>query len=189
MKNAIILHGMPDKEEYLAMGSPTTQHWYGWLQTQLQAQGIPTELPAMPIPYEPDYRKWTEVFEQYDIHEETILIGHSCGAGFLVRWLSENNIKVGKVILVAPWIDPDQESQNLVTDFFDFEIDPALSSRTDGITVFYSTDDSADIVKSVEILEKSVKDIHGIKFDDKGHFTLEDMGTEEFPELLKEVLK
>ncbi len=154
MKNAIILHGMPDKEEYLAMGSPTTQHWYGWLQRQLQAKGILTELPAMPIPYEP--------------------------------WLSENKIKVGKLLLVAPWIDPDHESQNLVTDFFNFEIDPELSSRTNSITVFYSTDDSADIVNTVEVLEKSVKDIHVIKLDHKGHFTLEDMGTEEFPELLKE---
>jgi len=49
----------------------------------------------MPEPYSPDYAKWCSVFKQFVIDSDTQLIGHSCGAGFLLRYLSENDVKVG----------------------------------------------------------------------------------------------
>ncbi|MEX0652068.1 MAG: alpha/beta fold hydrolase [Candidatus Paceibacterota bacterium] len=76
----------------------------------------------MPEPYLPNYEKWIEVFEQFKVDEETDLVGHSCGAGFLLRWLSENKINVGKLVLVAPWIDPINELGD-ENNFFDFERD------------------------------------------------------------------
>jgi predicted alpha/beta hydrolase family esterase len=189
MKNAIILHGMPDKEEYLAAGERAgDSHWYHWLKHMLELQGIESVVPEMPTPYEPHYATWREAFERYSVNEHTILVGHSCGAGFIIRWLSENKITVGKVILVAPWIDPDREFKNLVADFFDFTMDPELIIRTQGITIFYSTDDTTDIIETVEIIEKTIPKCVIKKFEDKGHFTLEDMKTEEFPELLVTVL-
>jgi alpha-beta hydrolase superfamily lysophospholipase len=39
-------------------------------------------------------------FERYDIFPETDLVGHSCGGGFFVRWLSKHlEVKVGNVVL------------------------------------------------------------------------------------------
>lgn len=32
----------------------------------------------------------------------------SCGAGFLLRWLSENSVRIAKLILVIPWLDPNK---------------------------------------------------------------------------------
>ena len=111
MKTAIILHGMPSKEEYFNAESPaqSNKHWLPWVQRQLILNGILAQTVELPEPYEPNYEKWRSVFEQFHIDEETNLIGHSCGGGFLVRWLSENKIKVGKVALVAPWLDPERE--------------------------------------------------------------------------------
>ncbi|HEY0980231.1 MAG TPA: alpha/beta hydrolase [Candidatus Paceibacterota bacterium] len=190
MRNAIVIHGMPSKEEYIARGATSSkQHWLPWIKSELEAQGIAVETPEMPEPYAPQYEKWKAVFEQFPIDEETILIGHSCGAGFLVRWLSENKKKVGVVILVAPWMDPEHEERELVSDFFDFIIDPALAERTKGITVFISSDDDAPMQKTAELLKEAIAGLMVVEFAGKGHFTEGDMGTTEFPELLSEVLK
>ena len=41
-----------------------------------------------------------------NINRDTILIGHSAGAGFILKYLAlHQNLKVRQVILVAPWID------------------------------------------------------------------------------------
>ena len=98
MKNAIIVHGMPSKEEYLDPKnvSASHNHWFPWIQRQLILHGILAQTPEMPTPYDAKYTEWAALFGQYEVNEETILVGHSLGAGFLVRFLSENNVKVGR---------------------------------------------------------------------------------------------
>lgn len=189
MKTAIIVHGMPSREEYFETGQRSSKHhWLPWMKCELEARGIATVTPEMPEPYEPHYKKWKTVFEQFSVNEETVLIGHSCGAGFLVRWLSENPASAGKVILVAPWMDPDHQEKELVTDFFDFSIDSSLVKKTKGVTVFISSDDDVPMLKTVELLKERIAGLVVVEFSNKGHFTEADMGTNEFPELLKEVL-
>lgn len=182
MKTAIILHGMPSKEEYfdLHLASPSNQHWLPWIQRQLVLNGVLAQTLELPEPYAPDYEKWRNVFEQMNIDEETDLIGHSCGAGFLVRWLSENKRRVGKVVLVAPFLDPDHDE--VESDFFQFEIDKQFPDRTLGTTIFVSPQDNSEILQSVELL-RSCKPISILEIPNKGHFTFDDMGTEEFVEL------
>jgi len=184
MKTAIIVHGMPSRKEYFdaASLSQSHKHWLAWLQRQLIVRGMLTQAPEMPEPYEPDYEKWCSVFEQFHIDEDTHLIGHSCGGGFLVRYLSEHHVCVGKVALVAPWLNPNRV---LTTSMFDFEIDPQLVEKTKGVTVFYSTDDNPDIVTSVEMLCAKLPLAQIKTFTDKGHFTYGAMKTDQFPELLQ----
>jgi predicted alpha/beta hydrolase family esterase len=183
MKTAIIIHGMPDKKEYEANPDRSLNHWFPWLKKELEHRGYGVHIPRMPEPYAPAYEKWQEVFEQLHVDQETILVGHSCGAGFLVRWLSEHDLTVGQVLLVAPWIDPNHEEREAVGDFFDFSIDQNLSEKTKGITVFVSTDDEKPVLDSVEVL-KIINNITIREFTNKGHFTSED-GVLEFPELLE----
>jgi len=186
MKNAVIIHGMPSKEEYLNPEnlSPSHNHWFPWLQHQLLLNGILAQTPEMPEPYDAKYQDWEAVFEQFQLSEETILVGHSLGGGFLVRWLSEHDVKVGRVVLVAPWLDPNKE----LPEFFDFSIDPALASRTKDLTVFISADDDKEELDSAARLEKEIDGLTVKRFKDKGHFILEHMGTEEFPELRDYIL-
>lgn len=189
MKTAIILHGKPSKEGYfdITRQSQSNSHWLPWLQQQLLVNGILAQTPELPEPYDPDYEKWKAVFEQFKIDSETILVGHSRGGGFLVRWLSENKVKVGKVALVAPSLgNPDESPKNK---FYDFKIDEDIPSRTDGITIFISTNDTPYILASTDTLAAKWKGVEVKKFADKGHFTLRDMKTEEFPELRDFLLK
>lgn len=184
MKNAIILHGMPSKEIYYQQNidSQSNSHWIPWLQQQLLRNNILTQTPEMPKPYSPDYEDWLKVFNQFTIDEESVLIGHSCGGGFLVRWLSENNVKVKKIILVAPWTDPKKSIKN---GFFEFNIGKHLADKTtNGITIFNSDNDGDEMQESVKTIRNSNPDISYQEFHNYGHFCFNDMKTREFPELL-----
>ena len=188
MKNAILLHGTSSKEEYYSLEYPSASnsHWLPWLQKNLLVNDIHAVTPEMLNGFNPDYDVWCREFERYDITSETILVGHSCGGGFLLRWLSEHpDIKVDKVILVAPWLDP---TRRKTIDFFDFTLDSNLVDRTRGVTVFSSNNDSDEIIKSVQIISEQVPNIKIKEFLNYGHFCYEDMKTVEFPELLEEIL-
>lgn len=185
MKTLIVIHGRPEKEEYFdpSFPSPANSHWLPWLKKELEARGFIVHIPEMPVPYQPVYEDWKKVFEEFPLDSETVLIGHSRGGGFILKWLSEHDIEVGQVFLVAPSIMP---SPGITFWFSDSDIDPNLTAKTKGITVFYSTDDEDGIMQSVEKIKSTIKDIIIREFTDKGHFTAED-GVSEFPELLEEI--
>ena len=189
MKNAIILHGGPSKREYYDPDAPSMSnaHWVPWLQAQLLKADIPTASPEVPWSFDRNWKVWQKEVERYDIGPETILIGHSTGAGFFIKYLSINkNLKVGKVVLVAPWLDPDREhTKNF---FDDFEIDPEFPSRTGGVTIFNSDNDQDSVQKTVKLVRGKVANIKYVKFHNYGHFIYEDMKTLKFPELLKEAI-
>lgn len=190
MKNAIILHGGPTKEEYYDPESPSmsNSHWIPWLQSQLLKLDISASTPEVPHSYNRDWEVWSREVERYEISPETALIGHSTGAGFFVKYLSvHKKLKVGKIILVAPWIDPEKQ---LTTGFFDdYVIDVDLAARTKGIVVFNSDNDEDSVQKSAKIILENIKNIQYREFHNYGHFCIEDMATLEFPELLREILK
>jgi len=190
--NAILVPGRPDKEEHYDPRRPSNSedHWFSWLKRQLILKDIHAVSIELPFPFRPRYEDWKKEFERFDTTPETILVGHSCGGGFLVRWFSENkDKKVGKVVLVAPWINPLNYEKSDTSDFFNFEIDSTFPSRTKGTTVFISSDDEPSVMKTVEILKAEVKNVRYREYTDKGHFCIEDLGGEKFPELLEEILK
>ncbi len=191
MKNAIIVHGMPPKREYRivrALGIKASKfHWLGWLGRQLKRDGYEVWAPEMPHPWKPDYELWKEQAERAKIGPDTLLVGHSCGGGFWLRYLSEHpNLKVGRVVLVAPWIDVPKTT---APQFFDFKLDKNLASRTKGLTIIYADNDMRAIDLSVEKIRKEVNDIDFKLMKGYGHFTIFKMHTTKFPELLQECLE
>lgn len=177
--NALILHGKPGREEFYdpAVPSPSNHHWLPWLAKQLIVRGIPAHTPEMPLAFAPDYPAWRREVERYDIGPGTLLAGHSCGAGFLLRWLSEHpDVHVGRVVLVAPWLDPNGTE---APGFFDFTLDRHVASRTGGLTVFHSGDDFAEVGASVRTIRETVEGLRYREFSGYGHF-----GRPTLPELL-----
>lgn len=188
MRNAIIVHGSAEKEEFFSDRFPSlsNSHWIPWLQKQLIINGVLTQTPEMSVNLKPDYSEWKKEFEKFPVNEETLLVGFSCGGGFLLRWLSENQIKVGKLILVAPWLDPSRRETDT---FFDFTLDFEIQNRISKIHLLVSEDDDTEGIKeSVEKIRSVLPQVELHRFKDKGHFTFEDMKTEKFPELLEIVL-
>jgi predicted alpha/beta hydrolase family esterase len=187
MRNAIILHGGPGREEYYDPKAPSMSnaHWIPWLQGQLLKLDIAAATPEVPHSFDRNWPVWNKEVERFEITPETILVGHSTGAGFFIKYLSIHpEMRVGKVVLVAPWLDPDREhTKNF---FDDFEIDPSLVKRTDGVVVFNSDNDQDSVLKTVKIIRERIHDIDYKEFHEYGHFCFEDMKTTEFPELLDE---
>lgn len=187
MKNAIILHGQPSKEEYYdpSMPSMSNAHWIPWLQGQLLKNDIATATPEVLFSYEPDWNLWKQEVERYDITSETILVGHSRGGDFWLRWLSENKDKrVGKVVLVAPSVGYLTEDDNF---FGHYNIDSDLKSRTSDLVLFASDNDHQHMIDSAGEIRSIIKDINYREFH-YGHFTLRGIGRPEFPELLDELI-
>lgn len=186
--NCIIIHGCPSNKEKTMDPATRTydKHWIPWLKTKLINAGIRTEAPLMPDPWEPDYEKFKAEFEKYIVDENTILVGHSCGSSFLVRWLGETQSKVKKLILVAPWKIPD-ENDKYRQAFYTYNINPEIKNNVQEIIMFTSdTEEEAGKI-SLQMFH-NVLGGQIIELHNHGHFTLEDMGKEELPELLEIIL-
>jgi predicted alpha/beta hydrolase family esterase len=188
MRNAIILHGLPGKEEYYSDKYPSASnsHWLPWLQNQLLIHDIKADTPEMFKAYEPHYDEFVREVEKLGITPQTTLVGHSLGGGFWVQYLSEHpEVFVDKVVLVAPWIN---NEKNYDIDFFDFEIDPTIVERVNEFIVFTSDNDDDENKSSEKVILETLPNINHREFHGYGHFTLRGMGTTEFPELLEAIL-
>lgn len=92
--NFIIIHGV--------YGNPE-ENWFPWLKKELEGQGYEVIVPKFPTPLDQSLESWLRVFSHYEekINEETVLIGHSLGAAFILNYLERTNKKIKASILVA----------------------------------------------------------------------------------------
>ncbi len=88
-----------------AYGHPD-ENWFGWMKQELQERGILCEVPSFPTPEGQSLQSWLAVFSEVaqSIDSSTILIGHSLGAAFLLRWLERNPVRIKAAILVGAFI-------------------------------------------------------------------------------------
>ena len=190
--DCIIVHGCPDNEEHAMDSKKRTydKHWVPWITKELEKNGIKTVTPLMPEPWKPNYKAWKMKFDEQNINKNTVLIGHSCGCAFLVRWLGETEKNVKKLILVAPWKIPSGKGEGFETRkrFYSYPINPNVKSQADQIIIFTADDEDEDGKKSAKIFHKVIGG-KLIELKGRGHYILGDMGTEKFPELLKEILE
>lgn len=187
--NCIIIHGCPsDREKAMDPHTRTyDKHWIPWTKSKLIKKGIQTETPLMPNPWSPIYEDFKKEFQKQNITKDTVLVGHSCGCAFLVRWLGESKQEIKKLIIVAPWKIADQNNQ-IKKEFYEYPIDESIKLRVDNIVIFTADDEDPDGKKSAKIFQGAIGG-EMIELKKHGHYTLNGMGTEEFPELLDEILK
>lgn len=182
MKTAYILHGACDAEEYFEMDfpSPSNAHWLPWLQQKFLRAGFLCQTPEMPKPYAPDYQEWCKVFKCASIAPDSIVVAHSAGAGFFLRWLKDNpQASLSQLLMVAPWLDPYREHGP----FLQGAIPDNLNDQVTDVQVFISQDDPvAGVRKTHQMLQEKYPQIKSHRFNDKGHFCLGDIGPT-FPEL------
>jgi uncharacterized protein len=185
----IIIHGCPTNKERMLSQEDRTydKHWIPWLKRELISKGVETKTPLMPEPWKPSYEDWKKEMDELGVGEEDVLIGHSCGAGFLVRYLGDMKVKVKKLILVAPAIIH-SGSYKTLNNLLKYDIDPDVKDLIGEIIIFASKDDTKGILESVKIFSKGLE-VEPTYLKEMGHFTREDMGTEKFPELLEAILR
>lgn len=189
MKQVIIIHGCPGREEEMMNLNDRTfnKHWMPWIRERLIEKGIETKTPMMPEPWAPSYEKFKAEFEKYEVDDDTILIGHSCGCAFLVRWLGETKQKIAKLILVAPWKIP-ENGNDVKQKFYAYPIDEMIKERVGKIIMFTADNEEKEGKESLNIFHEALGG-EIIELKGHGHYTMGDMETAEFPELLEVVLK
>ena len=175
MMNALLLHGTCDEEEFFDenMSSLSNAHWFPWLQKQFLCHDILCQTPELPTPYNPNYEDWKTIFERFYDEDVKVIVGHSAGAGFILKWLQDNpQTELDKLVLVAPWLDVEKEFGS----FLDFQMKGTLLNNVKETLLFYSMDDEVSIINSVEMILSHCEDIKVYRFENKGHFVTSTIG-------------
>lgn len=143
-------------------------------------------LPRMPLSDNADYALWKLWFEKTmdALNRPCILVGHSLGAMFLLKYLSEQKPKnvVTAVFLIAPeYVGPKSAAQEKTS--FDVGEDISkITEVTDKIIFLHSTDDPVVSFDNQAIFKKLLPQAEYVELDKKGH-----CNTEDFPELLERI--
>lgn len=169
-----------------AYGYPE-ENWFGWLRRELLGCGIPCEVPQFPTPVGQSLQNWLAVFggTARNIDSNTILIGHSLGAAFMLRWLELNSVRIKAAILVGAFIGavgvPQFDTIN--RDFFSRPFNwNALRARTSRFVCYHGDKDPHVSMENFQFLAECLG-AKKILVSEGGHFNAA-AGYRQFPLLL-----
>ena len=155
--------------------------WKPWLREKL-GEKYEVILPMMPnktnARFE-EWKIWIEKFVPY-LNDEVILVGHSLGASFLAKYLSENKFpkKIRAVMLVSGVYDKDSEGYSLLS----FALPAKLDLQTEKIFIYHSKDDPVVPFEEAEKFKEALPNAVLRVFEDRKH-----INQPEFPELLTDI--
>ncbi|MBD3310385.1 serine hydrolase family protein [Candidatus Woesearchaeota archaeon] len=176
MADIIIIHG--------AYGSPE-ENWVPWLRQRLESQGNRVFVPGFPTPEDQTLENWLAVFDDYAgyMGEDTILIGHSLGAAFILTVLEKHPAKAA--FLVAGFAQPlgirrfDCINRTFVEKDFDWK---DIKDNCSNFCLLHSDDDPyVSLEKAKFLADKLGKKL--IVVEGAGHFN-KNSGYERFDLLL-----
>jgi len=193
-KQVLVVHGgnaFEKQEEYLAylQNKPVSLEklqFKDWKRNLADSLGSDYEVfaPTMPNGQNARYAEWKIWFDKILplMNYGVILVGHSLGAIFLVKYLSESGVdkRIAATFLVAaPY---NTENQHPLVDFV-INQDFLLFMRQAGAVYFYqSRDDKVVPFDNMTSYQVSLPQATFRVFDDRGHFN-----QVEFPELVADI--
>jgi predicted alpha/beta hydrolase family esterase len=139
----------------------------------------------MPCALNSKYKEWKIWFEKYIpfLKSPVILVGHSLGAIFLVKYLSENKLKKkikGTFLVAAPYDDKDSWFS---LDDFKIKKDLSLLTKQGGEVTFYFSEDDFEVpFVDAAKYQKALPDANYRIFKKRGHFL-----APSFPEIVRDI--
>lgn len=161
------------------------KYWINWIALKLKNR-YEIFNPDMPCEKNAKYEEWRIWFEKYIKFikdKNPIIIGHSLGAIFLLKYLSENNFpkKIYQLHLVAPAIfDDGLGPEKLSTFKANIKNIRKIEKKCKELHLWHSKDDNICAFKNSEIIKKIIPSVSFHVFKNKGHFK-----QPTFPEILK----
>lgn len=195
-KQAVIIHGgntfrtndeflkyLQNKElDFESLRSPTND-WKRNLAEDL-GDGFEVLRPHLPNGHNAQYAAWKIWFEKIIpyLNKDIVLIGHSLGGIFLVKYLAENNVPktIRAVYLVgAPFNNEDGE---MTDEFNPPKSLEAFEKQCGSITLYHSKDDPIVPFENFEKYKTKLTTAHFVEYADRKHFF-----DEHFPELVEDI--
>jgi len=142
-------------------------------------------LPKMPNPMNTKYNEWKILFKKiaFLLDNNVILIGHSLGAIFLAKYLSEN--KFPKKILATMLVSPPYDGEGMDESLGDFILTKSLdrlNKQGGKIFIYQSKDDPIVPYSHLKKYKKALPNAIIREFKKRGHFD-----QLKFPELMKDI--
>ena len=139
MENYFMIHG--------SFSSPYS-NWIPWLHEFIENEGKQVYVPDFPIGVgHQNYENWSKLLKYYldlgFIHENTTIIGHSIAPVFIAKFLTENKVKIKKLICVCGFnnylgINEEYDAVNQTMYFNNLK---DVKQYADEIICFYSAND------------------------------------------------
>lgn len=184
-----------------------TRHWFSWLKSELsseiggviKAQNI--FIPQMPDAKNTSLESWSAALKEIvpSADSNTYFITHSLGGIVLLNYLSDNNFKIGGVVLVSGFDKPLSKLPQLDS-FTSKKLDykklissikhrVVISARDDKIVPYALSKELSDNIDAKFILERSgghFMDNEGYTTLRVGYDTLKEMIDEDKPKVKEE---
>ncbi len=140
-------------------------------------------LPVMPNKTNAQYAEWKIWMDKLAgfLNDGVVLVGHSMGASFLAKYLSESQFpkKIKAVFLVAGVFEADEDGHSLAS----FSLPEKLNLQTENIYLYHSKDDHVVPFSALSKFEQALPGSKVRVLEDRQH-----INQEEFPELVEDIL-
>ena len=172
-------------------GTPSAD-WYVWLKKFVEKLNFQVEILKMPHSKIPTIGSWTDTLRKnIKLDGETYLIGHSIGNQTILRFLANEESKIGGVFLVAPWVKLKNISflekiiaRPWLTKKFDWQ---KARAATENYMAVFSDDDPSVSMENAKVFAEKL-DAKIIKVKNKGHLTARE-GVRDLEFLKKDLFK
>lgn len=183
MEKAFIFHGT---------GAGKYDHWFPEIASKLEEKGVKVCRPEFPTPEAQNLQNWLQVLDnqEIEIDENTVLIGHSTGAVFILSVLEKIDTEIEAAFLISGFkgklhderFDPLNET--FAEKDFNFE---KIKNSAEEFYLFHSESDPyVPLEKAAELAPKLDANLELVA--DAGHFNTES-GYTDFPELWQKLEK
>ena len=180
MKNYFVIPGL---------GRGPNDYWYRFVEKTVVDRGYKCYVPEFPPIEQTIYPNWKKAFDKYKkfINKDTVIVTHSIGSIFIVKYLMENNLKIEKFIGVVSFNEknpnsahPDWEERN--STFFVNNLGAFKNYAKERIC-FYSPTDIYDF----NVLDRfaTAVDAKKVIIQNAGHFTAVTGYDKEFKEIVE----
>jgi len=177
---------------YIIHGSygSSKANWFPWMKQELEKINCRVIVPDFPTPENQNINSWLEVFFKYqgELNNNSILIGHSIGAAFVLNILERINLPIKASFLVAGFVGLldkakfDEVNKTISDKQFDWN---KIKQNCKNFYLYHSDNDPyVPLTKAQELainLETEIKLIKGA-----GHIN-KDSGFNEFKLLLDDI--
>ncbi len=129
-----------------------------WLEETLKKQGYKVTMPQFPTQESVRYKVWYDILEPYknEFNKETIIVAHSIGNPFILKYITKNKLNIGLYISLAGFCDSFQVEgkEDLNKALKDFEVTKEeIEQFRQYMKSSYSIYSDTDHIVPLEVLE------------------------------------